>query len=69
MFFLDVEELSSKTLIGTAVVSAAALDDGCTAFWAAGRWPLPTIVFTFLSAFLCSHFASIGCLVYLLKFC
>uniref|UniRef100_A0A7S1T598 C2 domain-containing protein n=1 Tax=Tetraselmis chuii TaxID=63592 RepID=A0A7S1T598_9CHLO len=37
MFFLDVEELSSKTLIGTAVVNAAALDDGCTAFWAAGR--------------------------------
>jgi len=36
-FYLDVEELSSGMLIGTAVVSAAALDDGCTGFWAAGR--------------------------------
>lgn len=40
-FYLDVEELSSGMLIGTAVVSAAALDDGCTGFWAAGT-PSPS---------------------------
>jgi len=37
MFYLDVDEASSGKRVGSAVISAAALEDGRTAFWATGR--------------------------------
>lgn len=36
MFYLDVDEASSGKRVGSAVISAAALEDGRTAFWATG---------------------------------